>query len=452
MAQARRFVPALVLGLCACLLVSLVQGPADQPSFLAAPAASRRQSTAMSGFKEDFDSWKSTLSTDEKDLLLRQAQGELNKKFRKSDDLEKDISDDKIESFGKIMQKFFDSEKEDYLKDQEAKPPNYNALKDRGNSASAFDWGLSYSVVEIDRDAERRYVFAMERMQKAKESGTTFGQSSTYSEPVIFKNDDEKSHKSNQLVVDVMKRLAAEEGASEALKKAAAEFKLPAMGQNFSQVVPKSLHETYMKAFEIYKAKVGAYRANHTEEETKKHIEDVLSKEWLEAVSGIAKNYQECVDTVAGDAAAVKKYYMTQKGREKELKDKTKADIMKEIWAELAKLTDKPMPPLDDEILAELAQEPAIIEGQFNHNWGTADKLYKSEAISPFGEKYLLGIFETMEESEKAFLAWNEEYEKAREQLKVERDQWGKQEQARVDADPDREAFTASIFAEDDED
>jgi hypothetical protein len=409
-------------------------------------------STAMRGFKEDFDSWKSTLGTDEKDLLLRQAQGELNKKFRKSDDLTKDISDDKIESFGKIMQKFFDSEKEDYLKDQEAKPPNYNALKDRGDSASAFDWGLSYSVVEIDRDAERRYEFAMERMLKAKESGTTFGQSATYAEPVGIRNDNEELHKSNQVVLDVMKKAAAADGASDALKKAAAEFELPPMGRNFTQIVPKSLHETFMKAVEILKAKAGAYGANHTEEETKKWIKDVLQPEWLEALVGLEKKYYDAVDTVAGDVADMKKYYMTQKGREKELADKTKADILKEIWAELPKLTDKPVPPLDDEILAELAQEPAIIEGQFNHNWGTADKLYKSEAISPFGEKYLLGIYESLEESEKAFHSWNEEYEKAREQLKVERDQWGKQEQARVDSDPDREGFTASIFAADDED
>merc|ERR1712060_296907 len=162
--------------------------------------------------------------------------------------------------------------------------------------------------------------------------------------------------------------------------------------------------------------------------------------------------YYDAVDTVAQDVADTKKYFMTQKGREKELADKTKADILKEIWAELPKLTDKPVPPLDDEILAELAQEPAIIEGQFNHNWGTADKLYKSEAISPFGEKYLLGIYESLEESENAFREWNKEYEEAREQLKVERDQWGKQEQARIDADPDREGFQASIFAEDDED
>jgi len=294
--------------------------------------------------------------------------------------------------------------------------------------------------------------FAMERMLKAKESGTTFGQTATYAEAVGFKNDDEHSHKMNKRILEYMQRLAAADGATEAFKKAAAEFELPPMGTNFTQLVPKSLHDTFKKAIEVRDEKLGAYAASHTEEETKKYAEGELAKEWIEALVGLEKKYYDAVETVAGDVADLKKYYMTQKGREKELADKTKADILKEIWAELPKMTDKPVPPLDDEILAELAQEPAIIEGQFDHNWGTADKLYKSEAISPFGEKYLLGIFETMEESEKAFVAWNEEYEKAREQLKVERDQWGKQEQARVDADPDRDGFTASIFAEDDED
>ena len=52
--------------------------------------------------------------------MLKQAQNELNKKFRKSDDLTKDIADDKIESFGKVLQTFFKSEKEDYLKEKEA--------------------------------------------------------------------------------------------------------------------------------------------------------------------------------------------------------------------------------------------------------------------------------------------------------------------------------------------
>ena len=42
---------------------------------------------------------------------------EFNKKFRASDEFKKSVSEDKIESFGKVLQKFFDNEREDYKKD-----------------------------------------------------------------------------------------------------------------------------------------------------------------------------------------------------------------------------------------------------------------------------------------------------------------------------------------------
>jgi hypothetical protein len=42
-----------------------------------------------------------------------------------------------------------------------------------------------------------------------------------------------------------------------------------------------------------------------------------------------------------------------------------------------------------------------------------AEKLYKSEAIDSFGNRYLLGVFENKAEAEKAFDAWNKEYEQA---------------------------------------
>merc|ERR1712051_385865 len=87
----------------------------------------------------------------------------------------------------------------------------------------------------------------------------------------------------------------------------------------------------------------------------------------------------------------------------------------------------------DEDMLAELSEEPAIIEGEYGHNWGTADVLYKSEAIDAFGSKYLLGIFETQDEATKAFNDWNTEYEQARVDMKEELQQWGKQEQARLD-------------------
>merc|ERR1712196_21462 len=103
------------------------------------------------------------------------------------------------------------------------------------------------------------------------------------------------------------------------------------------------------------------------------------------------------------------------------------------IWEELPKFTDQPVPPLDDEMLAELAQIPAVQEGDFMHSWGTADKLYKSEAIDAFGDTYLLGIYETKEESRKAFDEWNKEFEAAREGMQGEMAQWQKTEQARLD-------------------
>ena len=79
----------------------------------------------------------------------------------------------------------------------------------------------------------------------------------------------------------------------------------------------------------------------------------------------------------------------------------TKADAPKEIGVELPKHTGQAVPPLDDERLTELAEEPAIEEGSFRHSWATADVLYKSEAIDAFGMKYLPGVFETKEACER---------------------------------------------------
>ena len=226
--------------------------------------------------------------------MLKQAQNELKKKFRNSDDLTKEIGDDKIESFGKVLQKF-------YLKEKEAETPYYDRLKDRGKAASAFDCGLSYSVVKIDREAERRYEFVMDSL--AKESGTTFGQTATYAEPVGFKNDDEASYNPNQVILEYMKKVAPE---------AAAKFKLPPIGENFTQVVPKSLHDIYIVAIGVSKAKVQAYRANYTKEETKMYVDGPLQKEWIEIVVGLKDKYDDAVKIVTDDAAAFKKFYQSQ--------------------------------------------------------------------------------------------------------------------------------------------
>merc|ERR1712050_719705 len=148
-------------------------------------------------------------------------------------------------------------------------------------------------------------------------------------------------------------------------------------------------------------------------------------------INYLQEKYISARDEVEKDVETMKAFYRSQK----DMPGKTKADVLKEIWEEIGKVSDKPVPPLDEEMLAELAEEPAIIEGEFKHNWGTADKLYKSEAIDAFGMKYLLGVFETKDEAQKAFDDWNSEYEKARGDMKAQLEQWGKQEQARLDRD-----------------
>ena len=101
----------------------------------------------------------------------QQAAQEFNKKFRASDEFKKSVPEDKIESFGKarswgvgdwlvlsllmgmkrtkighkestskshcgkVLQKFFDNEREDYKKDVAMKTPNYDALQKKSSQA-----------------------------------------------------------------------------------------------------------------------------------------------------------------------------------------------------------------------------------------------------------------------------------------------------------------------------
>ena len=109
MTQSVRLLPAVLLGAGAWCLVSLLAGKSQ--SFVTSGAGPEKQSrTAMRGFKDDFYAWKDSLSKDEQSLILKQAQNEFDKKFRKSDDFSKDLPEEKIQSFAKVLKKFFDNE------------------------------------------------------------------------------------------------------------------------------------------------------------------------------------------------------------------------------------------------------------------------------------------------------------------------------------------------------
>merc|ERR1719468_731706 len=126
---------------------------------------------------------------------------------------------------------------------------------------------------------------------------------------------------------------------------------------------------------------------NKTESEKK----ELYSKTIPEAVSGAMKQlqekYVEARDEIQANYDNSKMWFKSQNTEIY----KTKADVMKAVWDVLPKLTGSPVSPIDKEFLADLEQQPAVVEGDYRHSWGIADKLYQSEAIDAFGMKYLLG-------------------------------------------------------------
>lgn len=398
----------------------------------AAPISSRADGrVTMNGFREEFSEWRKTLSDDEKQLVLKQAQGEFNKKFRKSDDFGKDLSDDKIASFGKILQKFYETEQEDYKKDADTKVPDYDALKTRAKRVT-YDFSLRKRIVEVNRDADRRYYFASKKIAAAAEKGEKFPQSSPMLEIWAVQNNDTASHEHNKKVLDWLAEAAKDaSGEGKKLMEDTVKAGVPAMGEPFELLIPQVMVKQLVGAQQLIHAGMEKMEAEKGKADADKFREDKLPEIFAKVIGELAGNYFDANEMIEKDVDTMKKYFRSQKN----MPGKTKADVLKEIWKELPKLSNKPLPPLDEEMLSELAQEPAIIEGEFKHNWGVADKLYKSEAINSFGQKYLLGVFETKAEAEKAFDSWNAEYEKAREAMKADMQQWGKQEQARLDAD-----------------
>merc|ERR1719356_76642 len=164
-------------------------------------------------------------------------------------------------------------------------------------------------------------------------------------------------------------------------------------------------------------------------------MQDVLPEMNAQIMGQIWRNWTSATAYIKGHADAQKEFFKTYKKGS----TLTKADVLKEIWALLPGHLGRDVSPLDEELLAELSSEPADDVGAMTdggyHSWGTADKLYKSEAIDSFGAKYLLGVYETEEEAKQNFEAWNKEFKAARAGMAEEFEQYSKRENARLEAD-----------------
>merc|ERR1712139_341897 len=119
-------------------------------------------------------------------------------------------------------------------------------------------------------------------------------------------------------------------------------------------------------------------------EATKKELEKRMVSNWAKTMVEVWEGGQRQRD-----------WFRTQ--RPNEDGKITKAQVVKEIWEVFGEQYNTKLPPLDEELMADLEKEPA--GHGYIHPWGTADKLYKSEAVDTFGARFLLGVFETEDEA-----------------------------------------------------
>merc|ERR1712146_231911 len=199
-----------------------------------------------------------------------------------------------------------------------------------------------------------------------------------------------------------------------------------AMGQEFEFAFPAQLKEQLDSVRAYLQAKVDAGEASS---EDAKEV-------FLMAAEHFSKEYKSTLEQIDEDVKASKEFFSATPDAGKY---KTKADVLRALRAELkdsplAEIEEK-LPPFDEEQLAEFEEMPVVQEDGFKNTWGSAETLYKSEAIDAFGMRYLLGVFDTEEEAQKAFDEWNAEYVKARADMQSEMEQWSKQENARLEAD-----------------
>merc|ERR1719376_246389 len=361
-AMARRSATTLPSVLACC---GLLWAASHAPAFLSAVPSARRGRTALRGFKEDFDAWRSGLTDDERQMLKNQAQNEFNKKFRKSDEFKKDLSDDKVKSLSQVLGKFFDNEAEDYEKEQESRkgtPPS--VLEKVGDRA--FDFSLTLKIEVLDRDAQRRYRIARRENKRRKAEGG-FAPCSPKQKEVSLPADG----------VAELKKLLKEDGTAEQLKG------LEALEQASSgpftvasPIVPmnQGIHLT-----KWYQNSFAEAAQNATDEAKKKDATALMKKLLAEEMVDGTNDYYEAAEYVEQGVQDFKNFF-------KEVPDpsRTKADMAKDLWKELPKLTGKELPPLDEELLAELAQIPASNPGEKPFIWGTASKLYRAVSIDTF--------------------------------------------------------------------
>merc|ERR1711972_60437 len=153
-----------------------------------------------------------------------------------------DLPEEKIQAFSKILGKFFESEAEDYKKEQEIKsPPDYEALQ-RKTAKGNMDFSLKSAIIEINRDADRRYQFATMKIRTQERQGKKFPQSSPLLEKWGIVNNNTEAHQKVKDTFEFMKIVSEEPDCPPEAKKYIEEWLkegAPPMGENFELLIPQ---------------------------------------------------------------------------------------------------------------------------------------------------------------------------------------------------------------------
>lgn len=161
--------------------------------------------------------------------------------------------------------------------------------------------------------------------------------------------------------------------------------------------------------------------------------EKAMKEKFLKEWEAMTKQFFAEVKEVNDAAEKERMVYEESKGSKA-----TQADVLKEVWQAIndGKIIveggskDK-LPPLDEELLAELAEKPV----QPVNSYGYGKKLWKSEARDTFGAQFLIGVYDTYDEAYQAYGKWKAAFDQNKQNVRSGFEQYKKEENARLDKD-----------------
>merc|ERR1712137_752173 len=187
----------------------------------------------------------------------------------------------------------------------------------------------------------------------------------------VIKNDGAKSHEVVVKAIEWLKLAGEQPNTPKELKPLIDETVargVPAEGEPLELTVPQVLSNQVMQMLKLVRMEVERLSEGASKEEMDKYITEQLPVIVARTIGHLTEKYVSARNEIEADNERMKEFYRSQT----EMPGKTKADLLKILFEELAKHTDKPAPPLDEEFLAELEKVPAVEEGEKPHIWGTA--------------------------------------------------------------------------------